>query len=145
MLDVLEHIEDHRAAARHVRQILAPQGTFLLTVPALMALWSQHDVANRHFRRYTKQSLRAVLTQAGFRLLSLRYFFGWTLAPMLLRRLLSPGTPQTSAATATEYHVHIPAPPINAAMYGLSRLEQLTLAPLLPLGTSLLAIATPNS
>jgi SAM-dependent methyltransferase len=144
MLDVLEHIQDHRAAARHVRRILAPGGAFLLTVPALMSLWSAHDVVNRHFRRYTKHTLHAVLTEAGFRIRALHYFFGWTVAPMLLRRVLSPGAGPAAPDAPGEYHVRIPPPPVNLGLYALSRLEQISLGSLLPLGSSLLAIATPE-
>lgn len=139
MLDVLEHIEDDLAAARHVREILAPGGRFLLTVPAFMWLWSQHDDANRHFRRYTKETLRKVLTAAGFRIESLRYFYGWTIGPMLLRRVLRPGKKGEEAA----YRVPVPPGPINAAMYGWSRMEQATFGRWgLPVGSSLIAVAT---
>jgi SAM-dependent methyltransferase len=138
MLDVLEHIEDDLAAARHVREILAPRGIFLVTVPALMWLWSRHDDANRHFRRYTRASLRRVLAAAGFRVRSVRYFFGWTIGPMLLRRLLAPGKKGAEAA----YHVAVPAAPVNGLMFGLSRFEQLTIGRWgLLLGSSLIAVA----
>ena len=90
MLDVLEHIKEDAAAVRHVAEVLVPGGVFLLTVPALMGLWSRHDTANRHYRRYTRGSLRAVLEGAGFRIVSLKYFFMWTVGPMLLRRMLAP-------------------------------------------------------
>jgi SAM-dependent methyltransferase len=140
MLDVLEHIEDHLAAARHVREILAPGGAFVITVPALMGLWSQHDVANWHFRRYTKQSLQDVLTQAGFETESLQYFSGWTIGPMLLRRLATP-----AKGEAGDYRVRVPPRPVNAVMYGLSRVEQTVWGSRLPLGSSLLAIARPRT
>jgi hypothetical protein len=61
---------------------------------------------------------------------------------MYLRRLLSPAP--AGIASPSHYQVHVPAKPINALMYGLSRAEQLTLGPLLPLGSSLLAVATPR-
>ena len=146
MLDVLEHIEDDLAAARHVRKILAPGGVFLLTVPALMGLWSQHDVANRHYRRYTRGSLRKVLVEAGFVVESLHYFFGWTVVPMVLRRMLAPGVKPGGgeAAGKAQYHVHVPAGPVNGAMYGLSRLEQVVLGGCVPVGSSVMAIARPG-
>jgi cardiolipin synthase len=69
-------------------QEVAPGGFVLITVPALMSLWSAHDVANEHHRRYTKETLRTVLQSAGLQIRSLRYFFFWPLAPLYLRRLL---------------------------------------------------------
>lgn len=138
MLDVLEHLQDDSAAVRHVYDILAPGGFFLLTVPALMWLWSRHDDANLHYRRYHKETLAKVLTQAGFRIEMARYFFGWTLGPMLLRRVLAPGHNQEQAA----YRVRVPARPINRALYALSRCEQVTVGRWgLPLGASLIAVA----
>jgi len=138
MLDVLEHIEDDLAAARHVHKILAPGGVFLLTVPALMWLWSQHDDANLHFRRYHKATLRRVLTEAGFRVEYVQYFFGWTIVPMLLRRLLAPGKQNQPAA----YRVKVPPGPVNTLMYAKSRFEQLTFGRWgLPVGSSLIAVA----
>ena len=54
MLDVLEHIEDDAGALAAARDALAPGGRLLLTVPAMPCLWSRHDEANCHFRRYTR-------------------------------------------------------------------------------------------
>ena len=48
MFDVIEHIEDDLAALRAARRCSAPAGMLLLTVPALMLLWSDHDVCNHH-------------------------------------------------------------------------------------------------
>ena len=36
-----------------------PGAWLLVTVPAYQALWSQHDEANHHFRRYSRRMLRA--------------------------------------------------------------------------------------
>ncbi|MDA8744936.1 class I SAM-dependent methyltransferase, partial [Rubripirellula amarantea] len=59
-IDVLEHIEQDaeelRLAARH----LNPGGYLVVMSPAHPWLYSPFDKALGHFRRYTKQSLRAV-------------------------------------------------------------------------------------
>lgn len=74
LLDVLEHVEDDRAALRAIAQRLTSGGTLLLTVPQYPWMWSGHDVANHHFRRYTKQSLRAAVADAGLQLTMLQSF-----------------------------------------------------------------------
>jgi SAM-dependent methyltransferase len=152
MLDVLEHLEHDRPAARHVHNLLAPGGFFLLTVPALPALWSRHDDANLHYRRYTKATLRAVLAAAGLDILSLQYYFGWTVLPMGLRRVLAPGKPTPGKAArggggaghggeAEEYVVRVPPAPVNAAMYAVTRAEQVVLGGVgVPVGSSLIAV-----
>jgi 2-polyprenyl-3-methyl-5-hydroxy-6-metoxy-1,4-benzoquinol methylase len=65
ILDVLEHVEDDRAALEAIARRLRPGGTILITVPQYGWMWSGHDVANHHFRRYTKASLRHVIASAG--------------------------------------------------------------------------------
>jgi len=74
LLDVLEHVEDDRAALRAIAARLAPGGTLLLTVPQYPWMWSGHDVANHHFRRYTKATLRAAVNDAGLQLDLLQSF-----------------------------------------------------------------------
>ena len=56
MLDVLEHLENPIGALRHALELLAPDGCMVITVPALMALWTNHDVLNHHLTRFTKRS-----------------------------------------------------------------------------------------
>lgn len=69
--DVLEHIEDDYAAAGEIHRALRPGGTALIAVPADMRLWSAHDVAVGHVRRYTRETLRAVVEKAGLEVESL--------------------------------------------------------------------------
>ena len=90
MLDVLEHIADDHSALVSARSALRPGGHLVLTVPALSLLWSRHDEANAHYRRYPRRGLRGTLDAAGFEVETVRYFFFWTVAPMLLRRVLAP-------------------------------------------------------
>lgn len=51
--DVLEHINDDKAALVDWARLLKDDGSILLTVPAYQWLWSGHDVSLHHFRRYT--------------------------------------------------------------------------------------------
>jgi SAM-dependent methyltransferase len=63
--DILEHFdEDHLAAAEMLRT-LRPGGTALIAVPCDMRLWSAHDVAVGHVRRYDRASLASVMEKAG--------------------------------------------------------------------------------
>lgn len=63
--DVLEHIEDDKAASDEIARVLRPGGVALIAVPVDMALWSEHDVAVGHVRRYDRERLLTVLTSAG--------------------------------------------------------------------------------
>lgn len=59
--DVLEHLEDDRGAARWIAEHLKPGGIFFSTVPAYQFLFSEHDVALHHFRRYTASNYAAIM------------------------------------------------------------------------------------
>lgn len=56
-LDVLEHIADDKQAAAELVRVLKPKGAIVITVPAMMCLWSDWDVSLHHYRRYDKKSL----------------------------------------------------------------------------------------
>ena len=140
MLDVLEHIADDRAALESARDALNPGGHLLMTVPALPWLWSRHDEANAHHRRYGPKRLAAVLGAAGFVVESLRFAFAWTVGPMLARRLLAPA--RGDAEGAGDYSVTIPPPAINRTLCALSRADHAVGRWVRwPIGSSLLAVA----
>ena len=66
LFDVLEHVEDDVAALKAIRTRLKPDGTLLVTVPANQWMWSAHDIAHHHHRRYSKATLARVFADAGF-------------------------------------------------------------------------------
>jgi len=65
--EVLEHVDDDAKAAAECFRVLKPGSTAVFTVPADMKLWSTHDTACDHFRRYDRDGFRALLEGAGFR------------------------------------------------------------------------------
>jgi 2-polyprenyl-3-methyl-5-hydroxy-6-metoxy-1,4-benzoquinol methylase len=60
-LDVVEHIEDDRRAVQWLTEHLKPGGHLIVTLPAYQWLFSDHDIAVGHYRRYTKQTLNGIL------------------------------------------------------------------------------------
>src|SRR6185436_1739843 len=65
-LDVLEHTPDDGRSLAELRRVTRTGGHLVLTVPAYGFLWSNHDVVNGHYRRYTRSSLRAAAEAAGW-------------------------------------------------------------------------------
>ena len=136
MLDVLEHMAEPGAALAHAFTLLEAGGTLLVTVPAFMLLWTQHDVLNRHFTRYTRPRIERLARAAGFDVLECRYFYHWLVPAKLVTRLLellrrpAPRAPR------------VPVRWLNSLLYLLSRAEQ-RLSRLLspPFGSSLLLVA----
>jgi SAM-dependent methyltransferase len=72
--DVIEHLPDDIGALTLARRVLRPGGRVFVTVPAYQWLWSHHDEAHGHQRRYTRDLLRARLTAAGFAHVRTGYF-----------------------------------------------------------------------
>ncbi len=90
--DILEHIEEDYLAAAEITRVLRPGGTALIAVPADMALWSAHDTAVGHVRRYTRGTLADVVVKGG---LVIEEMWSWNvlLRPVVrLRRKSSTGS-----------------------------------------------------
>jgi SAM-dependent methyltransferase len=88
LLDVLEHVPDDQALLSGAIERLAPGGVVIITVPAFMSLWSNHDVYLEHFRRYRLQHVVDLAEASGLDVLTKRYLFGALFpAALLLRKL----------------------------------------------------------
>ena len=70
--DVLEHLTDDESATREAFRVLGPGGALLVAVPADMALWSAHDEAVGHVRRYDRAGLIRLARGAGFDVVEVR-------------------------------------------------------------------------
>jgi SAM-dependent methyltransferase len=132
-LDVLEHLQDDALAARELRRVLRPDGVLVVAVPADPALWSSHDDAVGHMRRYDVDSLRTLLTDAGF---AIERLWSWN---VLLRPLAAQRRKKSTGSDLDD----LPAV-LNAGLRAVVALERI-----LPVGTrpgvSLFAVAAPAS
>jgi SAM-dependent methyltransferase len=69
LLDVLEHVPDDVALLQQLGDTLSAGGHLLISVPAWPALFSRHDVALRHERRYAPRRLSPLLERSGLAIL----------------------------------------------------------------------------
>jgi SAM-dependent methyltransferase len=134
-LDVLEHVDDDAAALRALQARLDPGGVLVATVPAYSWLWSRHDEATHHKRRYTLPSFVAKVRAAGFAPLHASYFntllFPLAVAHIKLVQPLAPGA-----------GLALPPAPVNRALAALFAAERWMVPRLaLPFGLSILACA----
>ena len=65
--DAWEHIEEDDLVAAEAHRVLRPGGHLFVMVPAGMDLWSGHDLALGHVRRYERDQLVGLVERAGFR------------------------------------------------------------------------------
>ena len=96
-VNVLEHIEHDGAALRNMNRLLVPGGRVVLFVPALSFLHGTMDEVDGHYRRYTKRTLRAVLTDAGFGVEEAHYMnlpgsIAWFVDGKILRKRFVPAS-----------------------------------------------------
>lgn len=147
-LDVIEHNQDDLAILSDSYRLLKPGGYMIITVPALMWLWSHNDDINAHVRRYTAVELKQKLAQTGFVIRRVTYnnFFIFPLAAaLILLRRLAGEKPQLAShhLNEEEYQVEMePAsPPVNALLTLVGKVEAGLIRLInLPIGTSLIAV-----
>jgi SAM-dependent methyltransferase len=137
-LDVIEHTADDRLTLSELRRVCKPAGWLLLTVPAYQALWSKHDDANHHFRRYNRRTLTAAALDSGWLLRRMTSFNSLLLAPAAAVRLAQ------RRARRSEYtpEIQLGPPWLNSILERPLRLEARWLAQgrTLPAGLSLMAV-----
>jgi len=138
-LDVIEHVDEDRSALTEMYRVLKPEGLLLVTVPAHMFLWSGHDVALHHKRRYTEAELREKILAAGFSIVRCTSFntilFPLVAFARVARRLAGIDRPQSDSSS-------IPPLGVNSLLYGSMHLESLFLDHIdFPLGVSLACLA----
>ncbi|MDD5223103.1 MAG: class I SAM-dependent methyltransferase [bacterium] len=135
-LDLIEHVRDDRRVIAEAARVLRPGGRLLVTVPAFPFLFSAHDRALGHFRRYRKAELLEVLTGGGLELEKISYFNFFLFFPIFLFRVFRRKSPAESGSDLFRLPDFI-----NAYLYLLLNLETLVvLKSGLPLGVSLVAV-----
>ena len=87
-LDVIEHIKEDSKVLLEFKRILKDDGILIVTVPAFQFLWSEHDVAVSHERRYTSASLKRVFDETGYRVIRISYFVSFVFPLVLIYRFL---------------------------------------------------------
>jgi SAM-dependent methyltransferase len=87
--DVIEHLADDVAALRELARVLRDDGLALITVPACPWLFSSHDRALGHHRRYSRGSLLAAVRAAGLRPVRVTHFNTFLFPPSAAVRLLT--------------------------------------------------------
>lgn len=111
-LDAFEHFDDDVGAMAETFRVLRPGGVLVATVPAFMSLWSPHDDAYHHKRRYRRPQFRQRLAAAGYEVKRVSYSTMTLFPPVFvlrrLRRLLAGQQPEQDASS--DFAVPMPRP-----------------------------------
>jgi SAM-dependent methyltransferase len=134
--DVIEHVPDDAGAVARLAEYLKPGGFMVTTVPAYAWMWSDHDAAHHHKRRYSLAPYRRLFEQAGLKVRRASHFNSVLFPPIAAVRLAKNATGRTGGDEA------MPPKALNSVLKGLFGLERtlLRLADL-PFGVSILLIA----
>lgn len=143
-LDLMEHVERDDLLIREFNRVLRPGGYLMATVPAHPRLWSDHDVALHHFRRYTYDSFRRLLRSGDFR--PIKYTYGISfLHPIIVAfRLIQKAWQRSTGVRNARPKTHlIPLPrPLNRTLVRVLHAEAFLMRYTnLPQGTSLVTLA----
>lgn len=138
--DVIEHLDDDVAALESIRSKVEPDAVVCVTVPALPWLWSAHDEANHHRRRYTRRTLRSALEAAGFTVVHMSYFNTLLFPLVVLARVVER---VTGGGGGGDFDRSLG--PLDRLLEWVFSLERLVVPRVrLPVGVSLIAVATPR-
>jgi SAM-dependent methyltransferase len=135
LLDVLEHVPDDKASLAAIMTRLKPGGALLLTVPANPWMWSAHDVAHHHHRRYRKEEIARLAKEAGYEIELLSPFNSLLFAPIAAVRLAGKLTGKDDSDDA------MPGELVNRALDTVFGLERSLIGRVpMPFGVSLVAV-----
>lgn len=135
-LDVIEHVPDDAGAVDALGRMLKPGGYLFTTVPAYGWMWSDHDAAHHHQRRYEMRPYRQLFQKAGLKVVRASHFNTLLFPPIAAVRLAK------NAAGLTGGDEAMPGPALNGLLKGVFALERSLLSVAdLPFGVSILLIA----
>ncbi|MFN0198945.1 MAG: class I SAM-dependent methyltransferase [Planctomycetaceae bacterium] len=135
--DVIEHVDDDKAAVSELFRTLKPGGVAIITVPAFQSLWGLQDEVSHHRRRYRQGPLRMLIREMGFQERTSFYFNYFLFAPIWLARQI---IRMSRIKLSSENQIN--GPVLNATLRSIFTLDVIT-APILhpPFGVSLFMLA----
>ncbi len=141
-MDIIEHIDDDKAAAGEIRRVLKPGGRLFVTVPAFQSLWSEHDEALHHYRRYTAAHLKDVFQRVGLTVPKLSYTVTSLFPPIWAYRQIAKRLPKKQTEGEKKADLVEFSPRINSFLRALSQLEtRIVKHTNLPFGVTVVCVA----
>jgi SAM-dependent methyltransferase len=140
-LDLIEHLDDDRAAVWKLAQLTKPGGVIIISVPALPDLFSEFDVVQGHRRRYLPGTLREACSDSNLVLEQIFWWGSWLVPLLRRRRSRSRSCNGMSPSEIYRRYLALPSWPIALALRLAFALDQKrTLCGKAHIGTSLFAV-----
>lgn len=139
--DVICNIPDDAVAFAEISRVLKPGGRLVTQLPAYQWLWSTHDVAVGHQRRYTARDLRAKIARAGLEIERVTYTNALFLPLVMAWRLAQ--RPALNDGRAVQSDLATPLPHrLNEWLGAIAVAEMRAVARVdFPAGVSILVVA----
>ena len=138
--DVVEHIKNDKKTIKNFYNFLKKDGHVLITVPAFNFLFSNKDVALKHFRRYRKSNIKKLLDKK-FQIKKLSYFNFFLFLPIALSILIL----KIKKTKFIKFAETTPTSWINAVFKNIFLMEKYLLRFFnFPFGISIIALAKKN-
>ncbi len=139
--DVICNIPDDVGAFAEMARTLKPGGRIIAQLPAYPWLWSTHDVAVGHQRRYDTRELREKMARAGLAVERVMHTNAFLLPFVIVERLRRRRALKLTQVVESDLQTELPRP-INTALSALYRAEIAAAARVdIPFGLSVIAIA----
>ena len=142
-LDVLEHLKDDSCSMREIQRVLKKNtGKLIFNTPAFMALFSGHDIAFHHYRRYQASDLRKKLEAEKFRIDFITYWSFFIFPLVFIFRKLEGFFQKPRDQAQSNFHLKIPRF-IESILRFLSKieLELIKRKIFIPFGVSIFGVA----
>jgi SAM-dependent methyltransferase len=133
LTDVIEHVERDRDLLKDTVRHMPAGSWLVVTVPAGMELWSPHDAALGHYRRYDEATLRAVCEGLPAGVAMLSYFNARLYVPVRAVRFLTALLGRAAGGAGTD--LAMPGPVLNSALGRIFAGEATRLAASVATGT----------
>lgn len=136
----LDQPEEHAAVAEMFR-LVRNGGFVLVNVAAMEILRGDHSVLSHERRRYSRESLRALLVSAGFTIVRLTYTNAALFLPLAALRAAQ-RMRGLAVESESQREISVPPAPVNAVLTAAMLLESVWLRYAnSPFGSSLLCLA----
>jgi predicted TPR repeat methyltransferase len=140
-LDLIEHLDDDRAAILQLAQLTKPAGLIIISVPALPDLFSYFDAVQGHRRRYLPDTLRQACSGNGLIVEQIFWWGSWLIPLLRIQRKRSRTSNAISPSEIYRRYLALPSRPISLVLRLAFALDQKrTLQGKARVGTSLFAV-----